>query len=54
MTPKVHIVVSILVTDSDIICFTETHLDDTIPNGNMPIENSTVFCHDCNVYGVDL
>ena len=41
-----------LTTDSDIICLTETHLDDTIPSGSiLPIENRTVFRRDRNIYG---
>ena len=39
-------------TDSDIICLTETHLDDTIPNSSiLPIKNKTVFCRDRNICG---
>ena len=42
-----------LTTNSDIICLTETHLDDdTIPSGSiLPIENRTVFRRDRNIYG---
>ena len=42
-----------LTTDSDILCLTETHLDDdTIPSGSiLPIENKTVFHRDRNIYG---
>ena len=41
-----------LTTDSDIICLTEMHLDDTIPSGSiLPIENRTVFRRDRNIYG---
>jgi len=41
-----------LTTDSDIICLTETHLDDTIPNSSiLPIKNKTVFRRDRNICG---
>jgi len=39
-------------TDSDIICLTETHLDDTILNSSiLPIKNKTVFRRDRNICG---
>jgi len=41
-----------LTTNSDIVCLTETHLDDTILNSSLlPIKNKTVFCRDRNICG---
>lgn len=41
-----------LVTDFDILCFTETHLDTNISNDNIAIEGfNTVFRKDRNAYG---
>ena len=41
-----------LTMDSDIICLTETHLDQTIPNSNiLTTENRTIFRRDRNIHG---
>ena len=41
-----------LVTDFDILCFTETHLDTNISNDNIAIEGfNTVLRKDRNAYG---